>query len=152
MSTGGHRHEPDESSITELHHALSHPGVQEYLKRPFTVDFEHHIPLTGGSNTDGSVYYGDHHLPKSFRTHVIIHERVEKALRSALGMGYDHAHVLATAAEKLSVIKSGGKWAAYKKGVAKPVRRDEKEPKRDVPHDLDQGPVQAEAKDLRKAS
>lgn len=139
MSVGDRRH-VEESTPEELHHALSHPAVQAVLEQPAQEDFTHHIPLTGGSNVSGTTYYGDKSLPTSLRPFVMVHERVEKAVRSGLGLKYPEAHKLATAAEKMAVEHAGHNWAAYKKAVDGPVRRDENEPQADVPPDLDHGP------------
>lgn len=136
----GHRGKVEETPVEELHSALSHPAVQAFLARPSQDDFNHHIPLTGGSNVAGNTYYGDKQLPTSLRPFVMVHEHVEKALRSAMGMGYPEAHKLATAAEKLAVEHHGMNWGAYKNAVAGPVRKDENEPHTDVPADLDPGP------------
>lgn len=139
----GHRRKSEGGSVElerELKELLAKPEVKKYLNRRFNVDRRHDIPLTGGSNVDGSVYYLDRRLPGQFVVPVLEHERVEKALRSVLNMTYDRAHRLATVAEKLKVESLDMDWATYKRRVAKVVRRDEHEDGEDIPKDLDLGP------------
>ncbi len=141
MSSGHHHktlHHPD--IIAEVEHLLEDPKVFNYLRRPYTVITTGKIPLTGGSSTDGRRYYLDRDLPKRFRTTVLWHERVEKALRVVKGMSYDRAHNLATAAERMKVEESGKDWNAYKREIGAIVRANEKEAPHKMPAGFDTGP------------
>jgi hypothetical protein len=66
---------------------------------------------------------------------------VEKALRTIFRMGYDRAHTLATAAERLVVESMGLNWAAYKRVIGSLVRRDEHERPKMLPKGFDYVPL-----------
>lgn len=66
----------------------------------------------------------DERLPKAFRTrdgakilypqrYIMLHECVEKCLMDLLGMPYELAHTIATAAEKTAVEADGFNWRWY---------------------------------------
>lgn len=127
---------------------LLNPRVQEYLKRPYERIW-HPMILTGGSSLDGSRYYLDPQLQRPVQTNVgprrldsfvLIHERVEKALRVALGLSYDVAHAVATRIEQATVEAAGISWEVYKHIMSRIVRADERE-QPDFPPGFDMTPV-----------
>lgn len=126
----------------ELSKLLARPDVKAYLRRPYRVEFRP-LELTGGSSRDGKTYYLDPRLKphRHLVDAVLIHERVEKALRACLGMSYDRAHVLATEAERQQVTSAGRSWDKHKHEVGKIVRADEKRTRVRYPSGFDFGPV-----------
>ena len=111
------------------------------------------MPMTGGSNKNGDIYYLDPSLKEkvyvggtrraslpmyqNIAAFILWHERVEKALRVGLDMSYDNAHKHATEAEKKEVIKHGLDWQAYKNACEHIVRMNEKKPLHRLPRDFD---------------
>jgi hypothetical protein len=132
----GHHFTPSDSLRRELKTLLSDPKVKSCLARSYKVSYAYPIPLTGGSSVDGRTFYIHPDVQKSDRPHVLLHERIEKALREALGMSYDRAHRLATMDEHESV--GASKWKAYKERIGKIVQENEHPSK--TPKDLDTGP------------
>jgi len=146
MSAGnGHPNAPRHfaSIERELKKLLARPDVQAYMNRKWMTNFKFSIPLTGGSSIDGLTYYIDPNVAPADRQFVLVHERVEKALRAVMGMTYDRAHELATAAERLEVEKMKKNWAEYKTRIGKVVRVDEKEAIANLPANYDYGPMKA---------
>jgi hypothetical protein len=143
MSAGHHRHHAHTPElIAEYHKLVKDPRIKAYLARPYRVDTSHPMPLTGGSTTDGRVYFADPRLAKSdLLVFVLWHERTEKAFRAVLGMAYARAHALATVGERSKVEESGRSWPAYKREVASVVRRSEHERPAAMPKGYDYGPL-----------
>ena len=119
---------------------LANPRIRAYLAKPYKVDTSHHIPLTGGSNKAGNIYYLDPRIAEQDRPFVLWHERVEKAARDVFDMSYDRAHMYATCAEHMRLEAAGGNWDEYKKRIGAVVREDEKSKSDNLPSDLDPGP------------
>jgi hypothetical protein len=140
--SAGHRHhqEHDPALVSQTRKYLAMPQISGYLARPYTTDFSHKIPFTGGSSADGRTYYVDPDVPTALRRYVVWHERVQKALRDELRMSYEQAHRIATCAERLMVEGEGHSWQAYKHAVGKPVRINEAHPDSRMPAGFDVGP------------
>jgi hypothetical protein len=140
--SAGHRHhqEHDPAIVSQTRKYLAMPQISGYLARPYSTDFSHRIPYTGGSSADGRIYYVDPDVPAALRRFVVWHERVEKALRDELRMSYDRAHRIATCAERLMVEAEGHSWEAYKRAVGKPVRINEAHKDSNMPPGFDYGP------------
>ncbi len=140
--SAGHRHNHIHRAdlMNELEHLLGDDRVKTYLLRGYRVDASMKVPLTGGSNNDGTVYYLDRDLPIDLRPFVLWHERVEKALRAVLGFHYGRAHELATTAERMLVEAKGRDWDLYKKTIGRYVRENERPAK--LPPDFDRGPYE----------
>lgn len=146
MSSG---HAAAHGDVNELTHLLADPRVRAYLERPWRVVY-HPMLLTGGSSVDGSIYYLDPSLqrlyhvglraPANLSRFVLLHERIEKALRAVLGMPYPRAHVLATAAERLEVERAGIRWDTYK-GVMQHIVHLNEGAHPSFPPGFDLGPV-----------
>jgi hypothetical protein len=140
--SAGHRHhqEHDPALVGLTRKYLAMPQIRAYLARPYSTDFSHKIPFTGGSSVDGRIIYIDPDVPQALRRYVIFHERVEKALRNELHMSYDQAHRIATCAERLMVEGEGHSWEAYKHAIGKPVRINEAHKDSNLPAGFDIGP------------
>lgn len=152
MSSGHHhQHAHSKELCDEVTRLLADEKVRAFMKRPYTVSFSRKIPLTGGSNIRGDVYYIDSDVPAVLRSFILWHERVEKALRQVLEMSYDRAHVLATCAEHMRVEEAGHSWEDYKKRVAPIVRENEKRRPFPLPSSFDTGPMR-ESGYLRKST
>ena len=63
-----------------------------------------------------------------------------KALIDALHWGYDHAHAVATAAERRAVMQGGLIWKSYQEAYRPYIKADEHEKLKRVPADLDLTP------------
>lgn len=142
MSSGHHhQHSHTKELCNEVTELLAQPDVRAFMKRPYTVSFSRKIPLTGGSNIRGDVYYIDSDVPAVLRSFILWHERVEKALRQVLEMSYDRAHVLATCAEHMRVEEAGKSWEDYKKRTSLIVRENEKRRPLPLPAGFDYEPM-----------
>lgn len=139
--SAGHYHKSHETAEEkELDELLKDKAVIDYMRRPFKVNVNQKVPLTGGSSLDGKVYYIDPDVGTEDQIHVLNHERLEKALRAVKGMSYNEAHRLATLYEKRGVMAKKRSWSSYKRQVAKPVRFNEKRGAEKLPKDFDLGP------------
>jgi hypothetical protein len=78
---------------------------------------------------------------------LILHEAVEKALIDHLGLGYLHAHQIATRAEQAAVRASEVTWQAYDRFMREFVKRIGDETLSRVPRDLDLKPYKDEHDD-----
>ena len=74
-------------------------------------------------------------------------QAVEKALIDHLGLGYLHAHQIATRAEQAAVRASGVTWQAYDRFMREFVKRIGDETLSRVPRDLDLKPYKDEHDD-----
>lgn len=159
MSAGHHTtHQHSASLVRELKRLLADSRVKKLVDGPIRVSFSHEMPLTGGSTAAWGTFFLDPRLKQRFRVGnrsevdlsgpVLRHEVVEKALRAVLGMSYDRAHALATAAERLLVEAMGLEWGAYKRVMAAIVRSDEREHPKSMPKGFDYGPLR-ESRNLK---
>jgi hypothetical protein len=120
------------------------------------LDRRHDIPYLAGYSRNGKTIYIDRHMPKWFTFRgrrintdrfLILHEAVEKALIDHLGLGYLHAHQIATRAEQAAVRASGVTWQAYDRFMREFVKRIGDETLSRVPRDLDLKPYKDEHDD-----
>lgn len=154
MSTG-HDHPGAGSSHSSLliDRLRKDPEITKLRHRYRHLDDTHDLPYLAGYSTDGETLYRDRHLPKMLSyTHdgktkeynpdpfLIDHESWEKALIDALGWGYDHAHAVATAAERRAVMQAGLIWKPYQEAYRPYIKADEHEKLKRVPADLDLTP------------
>src|SRR4051812_8995682 len=117
------------------------------------LDREHDIPYLAGYSNNGKTIYIDRHMPKSFLFRgrriktdrfLILHEAIEKTLMDHLGLGYLHAHQIATRTEQAAVRASGVSWRAYDRFMQQYVKRIGDERVSKVPRDLDLKPYRDE--------
>lgn len=149
--SAGHRHHQEHTDALkkETKHLLEDANIKQYMAKPYVTDFSKKIPLTGGSNVAGDKYFVDADVPSRLRKYIMVHERVEKALRDVRKMRYDNAHKYATCAERMAVEKDGLNWESYKKEAAAIVRGNEKRGPERVPG-LDPGPYEGAERRLLK--
>ena len=154
MSTG-HDHVGAGSSHSSLliDRLWKDPEISKLRHRYERLDDSYDLPYLGGYSKDGKTIYIDRHLPemleythdgktKEFRPrqYLIDHESWEKALIDALHWGYDHAHAVATAAERRAVMQGGLIWKSYQEAYRPYIKADEHEKLKRVPADLDLTP------------
>lgn len=138
--SSGHRHKQDHTAslIRDTYRLLETPEIQKLMNRKYRMEFIP-VPLTGGSSRDGSIFYIDPDVPEKLRKYVLLHERVEKALRDA-GKSYQEAHRIATCAERLLVEQDGKSWDEYKREIGAKVQANEKRGAEKMPSGFDYGP------------
>lgn len=149
-------------SALVVNRCLEDPEFRELLHRFERVDDNHDIPYLAGYSTDGKVMYRDRHLPEMFsyehegrkkeynpQPFIYDHEAWEKAAIDAFGWKYQHAHELATAAERRAVLKAGLLWKPYQEAYKPFIKADEHERIKKVPHDLDLTPYEDDPRLLR---
>jgi len=123
------------------------------------LDDSYDIPYLAGYSLDGKTIYVDRHLPELIhykkgqrireynpRYFLTIHESVEKALIDAFGWKYEHAHDIATAAERRAVIEAGLEWQPYQDAYRPFIKADEHEKIKKAPADLDLTPYEDDPK------
>ena len=105
------------------------------------IDDEHDIPYLAGYSKDGKTIYIDRHLPKRYDDkYLVLHEMVEKSLIDELGLPYEFAHAVATAAERELVMLNGHNWVQYDTFMQKYIKTAEHEQLINLPQDLDLTP------------
>lgn len=112
--------------------------------RKVHVDTLHDVPYLAGYSYDCKTIYIDRHLPadKYDFKYLIMHETVEKSLMDELGVPYEFAHIVATAAERTLVESDGLNWKEYDKFMQKYVKTAEHEELQFLPDDLDITPYE----------
>jgi hypothetical protein len=124
--------------------ALSRTHIDESIKallKKVRVVRDYWIPYLAGYSmewVDDPIVFIDQRLPKTLMDgnkvydvtrYLIIHECVEKCLMHDLGLPYELAHNLATAAEKSAVEADGLSWAVYTKLLQPYIRQATYKPK-----------------------
>ncbi len=117
----------------------------EGILEKITVDKDHDIPYLAGYSEDGGTIYIDRHLKTKWNNvdvtkYLVMHEVVEKSLIDELGLTYELAHYIATAAEQELVEYDGIKWDAYEKYMDKYIKTAASEQLTKIPDDLDLTP------------
>jgi len=137
--SAGHRHKQDHTAalIRETYRLLGEPEVQRLLNRKYRMELIP-VPLTGGSSRDGSIFYIDPDVPQPLRKYVLLHERVEKALRD-YGKSYNEAHRIATCAERM-LVEQDRSWNEYKREMGEKIRGNEERGAEKMPSGFDYGP------------
>jgi len=127
-------------------------AVEQIFKR-VKLDRSWDIPYLAGYSRDGKTIYIDRHLPRSFESggrrisvdpFLILHEAVEKALLSRLGLVYQHAHQIALRAEEAAVRAAGISWREYDRFMQRYIKDAGDENLRRIPLDLDIKPYRDE--------
>jgi hypothetical protein len=127
-------------------------AVNAILKR-IVLDRSRDIPYLAGYSRDGKTIYIDRHLPRSFITagkrvytdkFLILHEAVEKAILSALGLHYQQAHQIALRAEEAAVRAEGIRWRDYDRFMRLYIKEAGDESLSRLPADLDIKPYRDE--------
>jgi hypothetical protein len=117
------------------------------------LDRRHDIPYLAGYSRDGRTVYIDRHLPRSFLCRgrrvqtdrfLILHEAVEKAILSGLGLHYQHAHQIALRAEEAAVRAAGVPWRLYDRFMRQYIKEVSDERLTRLPLDLDIKPYRDE--------
>src|SRR5262249_47349798 len=128
-------------------------ALKAVVRQIHKLDRRYDIPYLAGYSRNGRTIYIDRHMPRWFKFRgrrintdqfLILHEAVEKALMDHLGLGYLHAHQIATRAEQAAVRASGVSWRAYDRFMQKNVKRAGDERVSNVPDDLDTKPYRDE--------
>ena len=142
----------------EIDELLKNEKVRECLFEPRTENGSYDLPYLGGYSSDGKTIYFDRHLPKTVvleldgrrteidpRRFLRRHEEFEKAVMTACGYTYNHAHECATGYERRGVLQQIGPgwWKPYNDCMEQYVRADEKETLERVPRNLDLAPYLA---------
>lgn len=149
MSAGHHPKRQGEEHLLDA--ALADPKVKQKLARGVTIDKKHDVPYLGGISRDGRTVYIDRHLPASLKLgklsmnpvpFLCTHERTEHAIMTSLGLKYEAAHKLATAAEHRKLRQRGYDPEAYEAALKPFIKGDEKERLTKVPGDLFLGPYE----------
>ena len=109
------------------------------------------IPFLAGYSKDGHHFYVDRHVPEFFKykghaydfyVFLLRHESVEKFALIKYKMDYEHAHRMATKAEREKVEAAGIPWKAYQKYCDKWIKYADNEKIGNLPPDLDLTPYQ----------
>jgi hypothetical protein len=136
--------------LGKFHVYLRMPEFVQALQRYQSEDDTHDVPYLGGSDRAGAcilfdrqfvaaikagkvLYKGKPYDPRPF---IRIHEAVEGVLIRMFHLDYDHAHLIATAAERAAVEHAGLNWDAYSNSLAPFIRADEQEKIKDPPPNL----------------
>jgi hypothetical protein len=147
MSVG--KHKIPDSALKRVHIDESIKALMEKV----SIVRDYWIPYLAGYSVEwveDPIVYIDSRLPKTLMDgnkaydvtrYLLIHECVEKCLMHDLGMHYELAHNLATAAEKSAVEADGLSWAVYTKLLQPYIRQATYKPKDlESPTNLDKTP------------
>ena len=127
-------------------------AVEQITKR-LKLDRSWDIPYLAGYSRDGKTIYIDRHLPRSYEFRgrrisvdpfLILHEAVEKALLSRLGLVYQLAHQIALRAEEAAVRAAGIPWRSYDRFMQRHIKDAGDENLQRIPLDLDIKPYRDE--------
>lgn len=137
----------------ELMAELKNPAVDAEIKRPKKIDRAHDIPyLAGYAKDDKTIYLNRDFDPAwtykgkkvDLSKYIEVHEKTEKAVLDHTKLDYQHAHIIATQAERDAVEKDGIDWDAYSKRLEQPIKSAATQPLKSVPQDLDLTPYKDE--------
>jgi hypothetical protein len=170
MSTG-HGHRGIRLSAREIDELLAHPRMVKELAKDWSLDVGHDLPFLAGYSEDGTRRFIDRHFrakdapvgsilikgklidcrpwlvgdPSKKGIFKCGHEGVEKAGITVFGWSYDHAHEVATAAERriLLAILGPGWWVPYSKAIEPFIKTAESESLQKIPKDLDLTPYES---------
>lgn len=133
-----------------VHRMVSDPRFKRMVDRPHRISKEYDVPYLAGYSKDDKTIYIDRHLPakmpdgKDPIPHLVVHEKVEKALEDLFNLPYQEAHHIALHFEQQSVEKAGINWDSYSKFMDKYIKLDGHEKLQNVPKDLDLKPYKDE--------
>lgn len=117
------------------------------------LDRGHDIPYLAGYSLSGHTIYIDRHVPRTFVTRgrrikvdpfLILHEAVEKALLTTLGLHYQHAHQIALRAEEAAVRAMNVSWRDYDRFMQQQIKEVDDERLLRIPPNLDVKPYRDE--------
>lgn len=97
------------------------------------------VPYGAGMNQDRDTIYIDKRIPKAAWPFIEIHETAEAAIMHLLGIKYQKAHLMATAAEHEAVRQAGFDPAEYEQSLKAALAAAEHDWK-GIPDDLDMEP------------
>jgi hypothetical protein len=129
---------------------VNDPRFKKAMDASCVVNREYDIPYLAGYSKDRKTFYIDRHLPTKFPgdgnvlPHLLIHEKVEKALEDIFKLRYQDAHKIALHFEHEAVTKSGISWDKYSRFMDKWIKLDGHEKLTKVPKDLDLKPYEDE--------
>ncbi len=120
------------------------------------IDSTHWVPYLGGysKNWAKPEVFFDARFPDTLKVdgkelipqrYILIHECVEKCLMDELNMSYEHAHDIATSAERSAVEADGFTWGRYTDALKPYINEAIKKPVNlEAPKDLDLSPYEQE--------